>query len=159
MPKPASNPLVELPQMSSESPPSADPGARQGHAHNASPRFAVPAHEPRPSKSRRSFSVEQKRAIVVEASCCVRPGDVAALLRKHSIYASTLGRWRKALAAGAELRGAGRPRVRDEKDREIAELRRRLEALDARARRAESLVDLQKKAISLLDAMAALGTT
>jgi hypothetical protein len=55
-------------------------------------------------------------------------------------------------------RGVGRPRVRDEKDREIAELRRRVEALDARARRAESLVDLQKKAISLLDAMASFGT-
>lgn len=149
MPKPASDPLV-----APTSPTLAgDPRAREG---TASP--IVASHEPRPPKKRRSFTVEQKRAIVFEASRCSQPGDVAALLRKHGLYASTLGKWRKALAAGVVPRGVGRPRVRDEKDREIAELRRRVDALDARARRAESLVDLQKKAISLLDAMASFGT-
>jgi transposase len=159
VPKPASDPLLAPTSTPASPTPAGDPRAREARAREDDASLLVASHEPRPPKTRRSFTVEQKRAIVLEASRCSQPGDVAALLRKHGLYASTLGKWRKALAAGAELRGAGRPRVRDEKDREIAELRRRVEALDARARRAESLVDLQKKAISLLDAMASLGTT
>lgn len=121
------------------------------------PEATVGAHEPRPAaKPRRSFTVEQKHAILSEAARCTQPGDVGALLRKHGIYSSTLSKWRKALSSGA-LRGPGRPAKLDDKDKEIAELRRRLDQLDARARRAERLVDFQKKTLSLLEAARALG--
>lgn len=154
VPKPASVPLLDPKSAPPSSSPVGDPRAREDASSSV-----VGSHEPRAPKTRRSFTVEQKRAILLEASRCSQSGDVAALLRRHGLYASTLGKWRKALLTGTELRGAGRPRARDEKDREIMELRRRVEALDARVRRAESLVELQKKAISLLDAMAAYGTT
>jgi transposase-like protein len=118
----------------------------------------VGAHEARPTaKPKRSFTMEQKRAIVAEADRCSRPGDVGALLRKHGIYSSTLSRWRVLVAAGAPLRSAGRPATHDDRDKELAELRRRVSQLEARATRAERLVDFQKKALSLLDAMTALG--
>jgi transposase-like protein len=142
MPKPSSPTSTEA----SQSPPA-------GEARSP----IVAATEPRPAgKPRRTYTVEQKRAILAEADRCTERGDVGALLRKHAIYSSTLTKWRNALAAG-ELRRPGRPTKLDEKDKQLAELRRRVTQLEARAKRAESLVDFQKKALSLLDAARALG--
>ena len=122
----------------------------------ASP-LIVTSNEPRPAgKPRRAFTVEQKRAILAEADRCTQRGDIAALVRRHAIYSSTLTKWRKALGAGA-LRGPGRPGKSDDKDKQIKELQRRVVQLESRAKRAESLVDFQKKTLSLLDAAMTLG--
>lgn len=89
--------------------------------------------------------MELKRAISDEAYECTEHGDVGALLRRHGLYSSTLSKWRNALASTEGLRGPGRPKMLDAKEKEIRDLRRRIEQLDTRARRAESLVDFQKK--------------
>lgn len=149
---PASNEAPPTPS-TAERAPRALAGAKKG------PPVSVGAHQARPAAlHRRAFTVEQKRAIVAEADRCVSPGDVGALLRKYGIYSSLLSKWRSALSTGAVLRGPGRPPQKDEKDKEIAELRRHVGQLEARVRRAESLVELQKKVQSLLEAAAAFGT-
>lgn len=128
------------------------------HAPEASAVPMVGAHQARSEKRRRrTFTAAQKRAIIAEAERCTEPGDIGALLRKHGLYSSTLSRWRRALATDGELRSAGRPPTGDERDKEIASLQRRIEQLEARAKRAEGLVDLQKKALSLLAAASTLG--
>jgi transposase len=130
-----------------------------GRERGASVSLTVGSNEPRPADApRRSFTIEQKRAILAEAARCTQPGDIGALLRKHRIYSSTLSKWRKSLESGAMLRGPGRPPKRDDKDKELAELRRRVSQLEARATRAENLVAFQKKAFSLLDEAATLVT-
>src|SRR5215204_748919 len=78
---------------------------------------------------RRRFTAEYKLRILREADACSRPGEVGALLRREGLYTSHLTYWRKQRDAGA-LKELGRPRGRkpaDRRDREIAELQRRLE--------------------------------
>lgn len=117
----------------------------------------VASNEPRPAaRPRRTFTVEQKRAIIAEAALCSQVGDLGALLRKHSLYRSTLSKWRKALGAGQPLRGPGRPPKHTAEEVELLELRQRVAQLELRAKRAEELVDFQKKAFLLLDAAATL---
>lgn len=107
---------------------------------------------------RRTFSDEQKRAILAEADLCSMRGDMGALLRKYGIYSSALRKWRKALGEGKALRGAGRPVEHCEKTKRIAELERDKAALEARVNQMERLMEFQKKALSLLDAATTLGT-
>lgn len=109
----------------------------------------VPAKKPR-----RSFTYEYKRAVLAEADRCTKPGEVGALLRREGLYSSHLTDWRQARERG-ELGGATKkrgpsPRPRDERDLRIAELERANSRLEKRARRAEALVDLQKKVAELL---------
>lgn len=116
----------------------------------------VSSSQPRASYPRRSFTKEQKRAILAEAQRCKKRGDLGALLRRHGLYSSTLTRWRQAVATPSP-RGPGRPAKHEPHERQIHELQRRIEQLEAQSRRAQSLLELQKKALALMDAAAALG--
>jgi len=104
---------------------------------------------------RRRFTKEYKRRILAEAAACKRTGELGALLRREGLYSSHLTVWRRARENG-ELAGAGtRKRGRrvkpvDARDRRIAELERENRRLQARAERAEALVEVQKKLSVLL---------
>ena len=108
-----------------------------------------------PKATRRRFSVAEKIRILREADACANEkGGVAALLRREGIYSSHLGTWRRQREAGqfgtsARKRGpvATPP---DPRDKQIAELERRARRAEARADRAERLVELQKKVSELL---------
>lgn len=116
----------------------------------------VRADQPRAAgRPRRRFTVEQKRAILSEAERCTERGDLGALLRGHGLYSATLTKWRQAFA-NASLRGPGRPAKHDEKDKQINELHRRVERLEAQNKRAQGLIDLQKKALALVEAATAV---
>ena len=103
---------------------------------------------------RRAFTAEYKRRIVKEAEACKGPGEIGALLRREGLYSSHLVIWRRARDRG-ELAGPTKPRGRpakaeDERDARIAELERANAKLERRAKRAEALVELQKKVAELL---------
>lgn len=104
---------------------------------------------------RRRFTAEYKRRIVQEADRCREPGEVAALLRREGLYSSHLAAWRAARRRG-ELAGLApkargpKPTRPDPRDRKITELERENRRLQARAERAEALVELQKKVSDLL---------
>jgi transposase-like protein len=107
------------------------------------------------SASRRRFTAEYKLRILKEAEECKKTGMVGALLRREGLYSSRLSDWKNARARG-ELealspRKRGRkPIVVDPKDQRIAKLEGQLKKAEARAERAEALVELQKKIAALL---------
>lgn len=99
---------------------------------------------------RRSFTAKYKREIVRKADGCTEPGEIGALLRREGLYSSHLTVWRRELVVG-EL-SALAPKKRGPKGKqfdpqavELAMVRRQLGVANARAERAELLVDIQKK--------------
>ena len=104
---------------------------------------------------RRRFTVDYKRKIVREADACKTPGAIGALLRREGLYSSHLTTWRAARERGeligptAKKRGPA-ARVRDPRDKRIADLERETARWRKRAERAEALVEVQKKVAALL---------
>jgi len=104
---------------------------------------------------RRRFTTEYKRRILKEAEACVKPGEIGALLRREGLYSSLLAAWRAArdrgeLAGLAARKRGPQAKVRDVRDKRIAELERENRGLQRRAERAEALVEVQKKLSQLL---------
>jgi len=104
---------------------------------------------------RRKFTAEYKRKILEEIDRCTEPGEIGAVLRREGLYSSHLVEWRRirreAGNAGLAPKKRGpQPKVVDERDRKIAELERQNAKLMARAKKAEALVELQKKVSELL---------
>jgi transposase len=104
---------------------------------------------------RRRFSGAEKLRILKEADACTKPGEQGALLRREGLYSSHLTEWRRARERGEldalspKKRGRKAKEV-DPLERKIAELQRSLEKAELRAKRAEALVELQKKVSELL---------
>ena len=103
---------------------------------------------------RRIFSAAEKLRLVREAAACTERGSVEALLRREGIYSSLLAAWRKQLGLhgtdGLAGRKPGRKPKMDAKDRRIAELEKRTAKLEAKLVLAGKLLELQKKAASIL---------
>jgi len=104
---------------------------------------------------RRRFTAEYKRRIVREAEACRETGEIGALLRREGLYSSHLGKWRLAIEASEREALAARKRgpvakVRDERDRRLAELERDNARLQGRLERAELIIEVQKKVSQLL---------
>lgn len=104
---------------------------------------------------RRRFTAQEKLRILKEADSCTKPGEQGALLRREGLYSSHLVEWRRARERG-ELE-ALTPKKRGRKalavnplEKENTELKRALAKAEARAARAEALVELQKKVSELL---------
>jgi transposase len=101
---------------------------------------------------RRRFTAEYKLRVLAEADTCTKPGQIGALLRREGLYRSHLDKWRKQRQEGTlqalspQKRG---PKV-DPQAAEIARLRRENERLVERLRRAETIIDVQKKVAALL---------
>ena len=108
---------------------------------------------PPPSK-RRVFTAAEKLRIVRAAAACTERGSVEALLRREGIYSSLLASWRKQLGLhgtdGLAGHKPGRKAKMDAKDRRIAELEKQTAKLQAKLVLAGKLLDLQKKAASIL---------
>lgn len=103
---------------------------------------------------RRRFTAEYKRRILRESDACTKPGEIGALLRREGLYSSILTHWRQLRERGelvglTERRRGPKPKPRDGRDQRIVQLERDCARLQARAERAEALVELQKK-VSLL---------
>jgi transposase len=101
---------------------------------------------------RRQFSAEYKRRILEEADACTEHGQIGALLRREGLYSSNLINWRRQRSEGS-LKGLS-PKKRGPKPdplaNENAALRRRIERLEAELKRAETIIEVQKKLSDLL---------
>ena len=101
--------------------------------------------------TRRRFTAEYKRKVLQEADGCDKPGEVAALLRREGLYSSHLALWRRQRDGGLEPKKRGqKAHGVDERDREIAELKREVAKLTKRAEKAEAIAAIQKKLCELL---------
>jgi len=101
---------------------------------------------------RRQFTAEYKLRILKEADNCTGPGQIGALLRREGLYSSNLTQWRLQRSEGV-LQGLA-PRKRGPKVDPLAEenaaLRQRIDRLEAELKRAETIIEVQKKVSELL---------
>lgn len=120
-------------------------------SEKGSPKVVDPEVNVRPD--RRKFTAEYKRRILAEADACsAKPGQLGALLRREGLYSSYLTHWRQQQTAGSL--SALSPKKRGPKvnplTNEVATLRRRVEHLEAELKRAETIIEVQKKISDLL---------
>ena len=124
-------------------------------SRNETVQIEVPDPEVVPTAKRRRFSAAYKSRILEEADACTEPGEIGALLRREGIFSSYLTRWRREREQGQS--DALNPKKRGPKAsvdealaKEIAQLRRENERLEARLAQAETIIDVQKKLSELL---------
>ena len=103
---------------------------------------------------RRTYTGEYKQQVLAEADAARRTGEIGAVLRRHGLYSSHLTKWRQERKSGI-LEGLA-PRKRGPKSKanpltaENQKLRRDNERLTDRLRKAEIVIDVQKKVAMLL---------
>lgn len=110
----------------------------------------VPDPEVPEKAARRSYTAEYKRRILMEAEACKEQGQIGALLRREGLYSSNLTAWRRQAERGtldalsSKKRGpkARRP---DPSIRRMAEQEKEIQKLRARLRKAELIIEAQKK--------------
>ena len=104
---------------------------------------------------RRGFTADYKQRILEEIDRASQPGEIGAILRREGLYSSVISAWRRLREAGelsalAPKKRGPRAKVPDERDRRIAELEKANARVELRLKRAEGLLDLQKKVSEIL---------
>ena len=97
---------------------------------------------------RRRFTTAYKLAILRKADACSRHGELGALLRKEGLYSSHVVTWRQQRASGLTPKKRGRKAV--PVDPGMKKLEQENRRLTTRLKKAEALLDFQKKLSSLL---------
>ena len=103
---------------------------------------------------RRQFTAEYKQRILEAADQAKGSGGIGALLRREGLYSSLLATWRRERKAG--VRKALTPHKRGPKSKRDPvqeandQLRRENERLTEQLRKAEIVIDVQKKVAALL---------
>jgi transposase-like protein len=103
---------------------------------------------------RRRFTAEYKLTVLAQADAAKGSGDIGALLRREGLYSSHLTHWRQERRSGI-LQGLT-PQKRGPKPKtnpltaENQKLRHDNERLTDRLRKAEIVIDVQKKVAMLL---------
>ena len=103
---------------------------------------------------RRSFTAEYKLRILAEADAAGHSGSIGALLRREGLYSSHLVTWRRERRVGI-LKGLtphkrGPKSKRGPQEEELHKLRRENQHLTEQLRKAEIVIDVQKKMADLL---------
>jgi len=130
-----------------------------GTAPEAPSMQLLPVHTPDPEVPekgvRRHFTAEYKLSILRQAEVCGEPGGVGALLRREGLYSSHLTTWRRQREGGI-LSGLT-PKQRGRKanpayplQAENEQLRKENNRLQKRLKKAELIIDIQKKISQIL---------
>lgn len=116
---------------------------------SASPGVPDPEVVARPK--RRRFTAEYKLRVLREVDAC-RPGEIGTLLRREGLYSSHLVLWRRQREEAAEVQLRGRKRGPKPKapDPRLKQLEREKARLERRLKRAEAIIEIQKKVAALL---------
>jgi len=130
-------------------------GARSERSERRAPAaaagLAAEAEIPQVGRKRR-YTAGYKLKVLEEADGCGR-GELGGLLRREGLYHSTIVKWRAWRAKMSE-QGLG-PTPKGQSPKELRNQLKRLERenrrLTLRLKRTEGLVDLQKKALKLLE--------
>jgi transposase-like protein len=118
---------------------------------SASPQ-EIPDPEVVAGPKRRRFTAEYKLRILKEADASTGGGEIGALLRREGLYSSHLVHWRRQRedAARTQLKARKRgpkPKLQDPRLKQVEREKARLER---RLKRAETIIEIQKKAAELL---------
>ncbi len=109
----------------------------------------IPSPEVKPKSRKRSFTAAYKLNFIKQADACKNKGEIGALLRRESLYSSHLTKWRQQKDQGL-LAASGSP-ARGRKPKPLASnteykaLEKHCQALEARLKQAEAIIDVQKK--------------
>ena len=112
-----------------------------------------PDPEVTPTAKRRIFSATYKKKILAEADAAAGSGIIGKLLRREGIYSSTLTRWRREREAAVEAafsQKRGPEPKHNPFSAENEKLRRQNQRLQEELRKAEIIIDVQKKVAMLL---------
>jgi transposase-like protein len=118
---------------------------------------ALPRPDPEvvANAKRRTFTAEYKLRILAEAdAAAAQPGAIGALQRREGLYSSHLVTWRRERQTGI-LKGLtphkrGPKSKRNPQEEEMQKLRRENQRLSEELRKAEIVIDVQKKVGALL---------
>jgi transposase len=103
---------------------------------------------------RRRFTAEYKQRILAAADHARGSGGIGAILRREGLYSSLLATWRRERAAGVlqalSPQKRGPKSKRDPIAEENQQLRRQTQRLTEELRKAEIVIDIQKKVATLL---------
>jgi transposase-like protein len=113
----------------------------------------LPDPEVTPKAKRRSFSAAYKKRILTEVDAAERTGSIGEVLRREGLYSSTLTYWRKerdAAIHGAFSQKRGPEPKHNPLTAENEKLRKRNQRLEEDLRKAEIIIDVQKKVAMLL---------
>ncbi len=125
-------------------------------AHGASPGALEVVADPEVLEKpfRRRFSAEYKARVLAEADGCTEPGQQGALLRREGLYSSHLAKWRKqrdeGALAGLTPKERGRKPKQTPLKRENERLLRENTRLREELRKAELIIEVQKKVSQIL---------
>lgn len=105
-------------------------------------------------RGRRVFSPEYKLRIIAQADACAH-GELGPLLRKEGLYNGQLKQWREELnndgVAGLSKSAPGPTSKVSAEQREIDQLRKQKAKLQKELDIANGCLELQKKALAMLD--------
>lgn len=112
----------------------------------------VPDPEVVARPKRRRFTAEYKLGIIREADACREPGEIGALLRREGLYSSHLVLWRRQRdqAAQTQLKSRKRGPKAKVEDPRVKQLLREKAQLERRLKRAETIIEIQKKVHEIL---------
>lgn len=105
-------------------------------------------------RTRRQFSTEYKLRIIAEADACPH-GELGALLRREKLYSNQLSDWRRQFAEkgvdGLSKSTPGPAASRSPDKRRIEQLEKENNRLQGKLDVANDCLELQKKALAMLD--------
>lgn len=105
-------------------------------------------------RTRRVFTADYKLRIIAEADAC-QHGQLGALLRREKLYSNQLSAWRKEYAdkgiKGLSKSVPGPSPSKTSEQKRIEQLERQNLQLKKKLDIAQDCLDLQKKALSMLD--------
>jgi transposase len=150
---PAPPPAALLPVARREPERSESDGSATGSKAGPEPK-AHPNPEVVAQAQRRRFTADYKESILTQAERAKGSGGVGALLRREGLYSSLLTTWRRERAAGVRQALAPQKRgpksKRDPIQEENQKLHKDNQRLTEQLRKAEIVIDVQKKVAALL---------
>jgi len=128
-----------------------DSGLGDGEGGRAAPR---PNPEVLARAKRRTYTGEYKQKVLTEADATRGSGEIGAVLRRHGLYSSHLTKWRQerkcGILEGLATQKRGPKSKANPLTAENQKLRRDNDRLTDRLRKAEIVIDVQKKVAMLL---------
>jgi transposase len=117
--------------------------------------ISIPDPEVPEKKTRRKFTAAYKLRVLHEAEQCLQPGEIGALLRREALYSSHLTTWRRQREEGVLQALNPKKRGRKEKPKDpsaerIVQLEKENQRLKSRLRKAEIIIEAQKKISEIL---------
>ncbi|VAX12126.1 hypothetical protein MNBD_GAMMA24-2835 [hydrothermal vent metagenome] len=105
-------------------------------------------------RTRRQFTPDYKLRIITEADAC-KHGELGSMLRREKLYSNQLSAWRREYAEhgidGLSKSIPGPAASKTPEQRQNAQLRKENDTLKRKLEIANDCLDLQKKALSMLD--------